>query len=125
MIVEVLRDGAKNLSILVKGIVEMDFTPIEILDIEKTTLPREPLKGIRLDSAAWLIQEKMGITLWWEKKEKEENLIFIMESRNGLRLDEGIPSPRLGKGWGGKIYISGSNVVGQKAFCFTLEIDKQ
>lgn len=127
MKVQILKDGPKNLTILVKGIVTDDFGPEEVLDLDKIEGPSNGWKGLRLDSALWLVQEKMTLTLWWEKDpKKEENLALIMESRNGARFDEQIPSPRFKDDWQGKIYLIGHrNSADPKAFMFILDFDKQ
>lgn len=133
MLVQVLKEGPKNLSILVKGIVTEDFGPLEVLDISKLSKPSEGWKGLRLDSAVWLIQEKMTLSLWWDAHKegdvyttKEEDLALVMESRNSVRYDEGIPSPRITDKWPGKLYISGArNMDAVKHFTVVLDFDKQ
>lgn len=134
MIVRILKDGPKNLTILVKGIVKADFGPELILDLKKTQQPSEPLKGIRLDSAVWLIQEKMTLELWWGAHQadkvwtlREEDLALVMESRNFVRLDDGLPSPRVKEDkWDGKLYLTGRrNMDAAKSFMFILDLDKQ
>lgn len=128
MITRILQDGQKNCSVLVKGFTKEDFEPIPFLDITKLQAPREGWKGFRLDSAVWAIQEKMGLHLWWSKPEGEEELVLPMESRNGIRFDTGLVSPRVDKGWGGVMYISSfrvSEIPGPKSFMFVLELDKQ
>lgn len=127
MITRILRDGQKNCSILVKGFVREDFNPTPFLDISNLEKPREGWKGLRLDSAVWTIQEKMGLYLWWSEPEGEESFIFPMESRNSARFDEGLPSPRVDKGWRGILYVSSfqAGVGPPKSFMFILDFDKQ
>lgn len=128
MLVQILKDGPKNLTIAVRGIMGEDFDPLEILDIRKTAPPSEGWKGVRLDSAVWLVQEKATLRLWWSKDQGVKDLIFPMESRNSVRLDEGLPSPRIiapGE-WPGKIWLSGKrNMDADKAYFFILDLDKQ
>lgn len=128
MIATIVRDGQKNCSILVKGFVDVDFDPTPFLDISKLERPREGWKGLRLDSAVWVVQEKMGLHLWWGKPEGEDDLVMPMESRNSVRLDEGLPSPRVEKGWRGILYLSSfraNEMSGPKSFMFILDFDKQ
>ena len=122
----VLKDGPKNLTLLVKGRVgPEDFPRRPILDVTGAA----SLKGLRLDTATWAIQEKMGFLLWWEDSDEEESLILPMESRNFLKFPEGIASPRIQDGWGGKLYLSSFRAdepTGlDKWFFFMLEFDKQ
>jgi hypothetical protein len=128
MTVQLIKGGAKNHSILVKGFVRSDFTSTEILDMSDA-IKSSGLKGLRLDSAVWAIQEKMGLYLWWEKEHTEENLALVMESRNGMRFDEGLPSPRVDDGWKGKLYLSSfkhqTTGIGPAAFVLLLDFDKQ
>jgi hypothetical protein len=123
MIVQILKDGQKNLSILVKGIVERPFRPIPILDLSDRMTPSQGWKGVRLDSAVWVLEEKLTIHLWWEEEMKEDNLVFPMQSRNFIRFEDGVPSPRIEQKWGGKIWISADSI--EKAYFFILDLDKQ
>lgn len=128
MISKIIKDGPKNFSLLVKGIVWEEFEPTPIIDIGKLEAPREGLKGLRLDSAAWTVQEKMGLLLWWGEPKGEEDLIFPMESRNSLRFDDGLISPRKDKGWRGILYLSSFRVKEgpiPKSFLVLLDFDKQ
>jgi len=130
---EIIKEGEKNFSVLVKGILREELAPTPFLDISKLKAPREGWKGLRLDSALWVIQEKLGIMLWWEKPNGEGSLCLPMESRNGVRYDEGVPSPRKANDWSGVLYLSsfvshgGSPPSTQqpKAFSILLDFDKQ
>jgi len=110
------HDGSKNVTVLVKGILDEELHLTPILLAEK--LSGQP-KKIKLTEALWLVQEKMGIALWWKK----DDLIAPMESRNSIRLDRGWDSP---KDWGGIILLSSFNWSPNRKF-FTLEVgfDKQ
>jgi len=128
MLVEVIKDGQKNFSILIKGIVKVDFDPTPILDLSKLQTPATGWKGVRLDGAVWAIQEKMTFKLWWNKPESEADLMFPLESRNAMRFDEGLPSPRMEKNWRGILYLSGCRVLEgplPKCFMILLDFDKQ
>lgn len=130
MEIQLIKDGAKNFSVMVKGWAQKDFNPIPIIDIEKLAKPTAGWKGVRLDSLTWAIQEKMGFHLWWEDGFKESDLILPLESRNSMRFDEGIPSPRVGDGWKRKIWLSSFKCLTNdpelaKHFFILLDFDKQ
>jgi hypothetical protein len=130
MRIQTIKDGPKNVSVTVKGFCGGNFSPALILDITKLAAPTVGWKGLRLDSAVWAIQEKMGLYLWWgDKGDSESLLVLPMESRNAMRFDEGIPSPRISDGWEGKVYLSNFKfaTVGEKfaAFFVLLDFDKQ
>ena len=128
MLTQVIKDGQKNFSILIKGGVKGDFSATPILDISKLSAPATGWKGLRLDAAVWAIQEKMGMNLWWNNPESEADLVFPMESRNSMRFDEGIPSPRIADSWRGIMYLSSfrtTEIPGPKTFFILLDFDKQ
>lgn len=133
MRVQILKDSEKNCSVLIKGFVwSSDFGRTLVLDLDKTKAPSNGLKGIRLDSAVWVIQEKLGLILWWEDEDSEASFVLPMESRNSLRIDEGISSPRGERSWGKKLYLSSfnylrdQNTVNEKrSFFLILDFDKQ
>jgi len=109
-------DGSKNVTVLVKGILDEEQRLTPILLTEK--LSGQP-KKMKLTDALWLVQEKMGIALWWKK----DDLILPMESRNSIRLDRGWDSPA---DWQGIILLSSFNWSQYHKY-FTLEVsfDKQ
>jgi|SRR5580700_5274192 hypothetical protein len=79
-------------------------------------------KDIKLVSLLWVIQEKLGIILSWDK----ETPILPMESRNSVRLDVGLTPP---EGWGGVIYLSSFNfsvppTASWKHFFIVLDFDR-
>lgn len=131
MLVQTIKEGEKNFSVLIKGMTTEDFPCVPIIDLKSFRPPTSGWKGIRLDSAAWAIQEKLGLYLWWESERKETNLILPLESRNFMRFDEGIPSPRIleSGGWGRRIFLSSFNTnippLGTKSFFILLDFDKQ
>jgi hypothetical protein len=133
VIVQIIKDGEKNFSVLVKGVVSTEGDLGVIVDVSKLAPPRAGFKGLRLDSAAWAIQEKMGLHLWWEASKEEKDFLLVMESRNGMRFDEGIPSPRIDKDkWGGQIHLScfrltdsSTGPIDEKYFILLLDFDKQ
>lgn len=124
---QVIKGGGKNYSVLIKGRIVLDMAPEVIIDLEKIDPKVTDWRGIRLDSALWLIEEKMGLRLWWDKG---EDLILPAESRNSVRFDEGIPSPRVADGWEKKIWMSVFNfnlppVSPAKHFMLLIDFDKQ
>ena len=129
MLIQTIKEGEKNFSVMVKGFTRDVFKRVPIIEIEKFKPPTSGWKGVRLDSIAWAIQEKMGMYLWWEDDDKETSLILPLESRNGMRYDEGIPSPRIDKGWTKRIWLSSFNTniapMGIKSFFLLLDFDKQ
>lgn len=130
MLIQVIKDGPKNFSIMVKGFTTGEFKRTQIIDLDKMSGPREGWKGVRLDSAAWAIQEKMGLHLWWEDDDAEHALALVMESRNAMRFDEGLPSPRVSEKWGKKMYLSSFKFESVKpclraAYFVLLDFDKQ
>jgi hypothetical protein len=129
MILRTIKEGEKNFSVSVTGFTRDDFKRVPIIDIEKFKAPTSGWKGVRLDSITWAIQEKMGMYLRWEDDDKETSLILPLESRNSMRFDEGIPSPRINEGWTKRIWLSGFNTniapAGAKSFFLLLDFDKQ
>jgi len=126
MLVKITKDGDKNLTVLIKGIVTEDFGRTPIVDLAKLRQSGEGLKGIRLDSIVWAIQEKLGLTLWWSEDGGEDSMAMPMESRNSMRFDEGVESPRVKDGWQQKLYLSSFNCKdGPKKFLVILQFDKQ
>jgi len=131
MIIQILKDTEKNLSLIVRGFARSNFGPELILDLEKVRAPREGWKGVRLETTVWLIEEKMGLYLLWGDQISEENLAIPMESRNSLRFDEGYPSPRVADGWGRKLYVSSFNFTKDnssnqlRSFFLLIDLDKQ
>jgi len=129
MIIQILKDTEKNLSLIVRGFARSNFGPELILDLEKARAPREGWKGVRLETIVWLIEEKMGLYLLWG--DEIGHVAIPMESRNSLRFDEGYPSPRVADGWKKKLYISSFNFTKDnpssqlKSFFLLIDLDKQ
>jgi hypothetical protein len=122
-----LGDGARNVQVLVTGVLERDCEPTAILDLD--TLKATP--AVKVTSALWIVQEKMGLRLWWGTSEEltPENLIFIAESRNAVRFQDGLASPRNTDKWDRKIWMAGygfdSTLCTPKCFTLLLDLDKQ
>lgn len=126
MIVQITKDGPKNCSILIKGFADLRTPDEKILDLTDLTPPNQGWKGLRLDSVVWIIEEKMGVRLWWGADQTEGNFILTCESRNFLRTDEGVPSPRIDRGWKGELWMSVFKAeTERKGFLLILDFDKQ
>jgi hypothetical protein len=115
---EVVQAGGsqRNVTLNVRGLLtkEMPMTPISV--------KLEQVKGLKLASLVWAIQEKLGLYLWWD----EETILLPLESRNSMRFDVGVPSP---DGWNGTLYLSSYGftlppAAVQKAFFLVLDFDR-
>lgn len=108
--------GQRNTTLHITGCIENDIpmTPVYTGTKETGTM--------KLGSILWVIQEKLGIYLWWNK----EQLLMPLESRNAIRLDAGYVAP---KDWDGNMYISSYNFAVEprcktKAFFLLLDFDR-
>lgn len=123
-----LGDGARNVQVLVTGVLESDCGPTEIVDLD--VLAGSP-KAVKVTSALWIIQEKMGLRVCWGvgTVPTPENLIFVAESRNSLRFQDGLTSTKLPSSWTRKIWINSygfdSNAYTPKCFTLLIDLDKQ
>jgi len=120
----ILSDSSKNLKALVRGFFTSDLNePTCVLDLDKL---KETPAHIRVDSLWWLIEEKMGLRLWWDNGQ----LLIPMESRNSMRFDYPLSSRELTSGkWSRKLYLTchsvESGITKQKYFTFGLDAEKQ
>jgi hypothetical protein len=113
-----VQSGHRNVTLHVR---DMLTRPIMLEPIETG------VKELKLTSLVWVIQEKMGLYLYWNKS---NDLILPMESRNSLRFDTGIAAP---SEWNGVLYLStfgdidtgydGRNIK-QRAFFLALDFDR-
>jgi len=120
----ILSDSSKNVKIQVRGFFTEDLVePAVVLDLDKlTSAPR----GLRIDSFWWLLEEKMGIRLWWSPGQ----LLLPMESRNAFRPDLPFSSTSLASdSWDRKIWMTShsinSGITKSKYFVFGLDAEKQ
>lgn len=110
--VEQTSGGYKNVTLQIVGMCEgdMSFTEIEC-----------PTRNLRLESAVWVVQEKLGVVLQWTQSDP----FLIMESRNSLRFDVGIHSP---KDWDGRMWLKTVGFANPptetKQFLIVLDFDK-
>lgn len=122
----VLADSDKNVKIHVRGFFTetlQDKDAAVVLDLDK--LIGQP-KGLRIDSFWWLLEEKMGLRLWWSPGK----LLIPMESRNGFRPDTPFSSAVLASDkWERKLYLSSHSVESGltkiKYFSFGFDAEKQ
>lgn len=120
----ILSDSDKNVKVQVRGFFVADLEePAVVLDLDK--LKNAP-RGLRIDSFWWLIEEKMGLRLWWNPG----HLLIPMESRNGFRPDLPFSSATLaGEGWGRKLLLTNhstaSGLTKCKYFTFGFDAEKQ
>lgn len=110
--------GGRNVTLRLTGEVRRPVPPAQV------TIPREGTEAHKLVSVLWVIQEKMWITLRWEKDEP----FLLMESRNGLRFDVPDAAP---KDWDGKMWLAAYNQDGKygghdqpKEFLISLDFDR-
>jgi hypothetical protein len=106
--------GQRNVTLHVTGVLtkgDLPLTPIDLGD-----------QGLKLTSLVWLVQEKLGLCLWWDK----ETELLPMESRNSVRFDTSLKPP---EGWDGKLWLSSFNFsfgpsVAKKVFFVVLDFDR-
>lgn len=104
--------GSRNVSIQISGFVKADDEDIfELANLEH--------RGLKVTSVVFLIQEKAGLFLWWDKDRNE--LILPLESRGAFRFDTGLKCP---DDWDGKIWAESFKVDEDKAFLLLLDFDK-
>ena len=121
----ILNDTPKNCRVHISGFFTqnvLDDKPVVVLDTAKL---KDSPKNIRLDSLWWLIEEKMGLRLWW----KPGYLLLPLESRNSLRLDSPLHSKDFAPPeWDGKILMSchdvESNTTKIKYFNLGMDMEK-
>jgi hypothetical protein len=103
--------GGKNVTFHVTGILTGEMT------FEEIAIDRDK-KDVKLASLVWLIQEKLGLVLWWDKKTE----VLPMESRNSVRFDTSLRPP---EGWDGSIYLTSFGFAApKKLFFLVLDFDR-
>jgi hypothetical protein len=108
-LIEELAHSQRNYTIRVSGTVPEEHTLIEV---------KTQQKKLKLTALAWLIEEKMGFVLSWEK----DQVLLPMESRNSMRFDQAIPSPAI---WTGSLWLRPFKVtLPEMAFFIILDFDK-
>lgn len=111
--------GGRNVAVRLTGEVRRPVQPTPVI------IPRESIsEAHKLVSILWVIQEKMWMTLQWEK----DVPFLVLESRNALRFDIPDTAP---KDWDGKMWLAAYNQDGKygghdqpKTFLISLDFDK-
>lgn len=129
----ILTSGNRNARILVTGILECNLGPQKIVRLEDLNCD-----ALKIESAVWMLQEKLGLRLWWGQGDMVEgypepsvyNFIFVMESRNGVKFEQGLNSPTRTEKWDRCIWMDSFNFAlapeaKHKHFTFMLDFDKQ
>ena len=81
-------------------------------------LARPEMKGLKVESVLFVLQEKMGLLLWWD--EQATDLILPLESRGYFSFAYPIHCPQ---GWNGEIWWTAFKVDEVKHFYLTLECE--
>ena len=104
--------GGRNVTLHITGMLtkgDMPLTPIDLSVPEKSRA--------KIASLVWLVQEKLGIYLWWNK----ETILLPMESRNTVRFDSPLNPP---ENWDGRMWLSSFGWAAPcKAFFAVLDFD--
>lgn len=109
---KVTAAGSRNVSVQISGFLKTDCEDtFELVSFEHHEL--------KLTGVLFLIQEKAGIYLWWDKE--RENLILPLESRGSFKFDGLVKCPQ---GWDGKIWASAFKIDEPKGFLLLLDFDK-
>jgi len=108
VLTEIAGGTQRNLTFRISGQVTDEFR-IEIPTKQKL---------LKLSSAAWLIEEKMGFILSWDP----DSVLMPLESRSNIRFDHAIPSP---DNWEGSLWLTPFKVSDPPmAFFILLDFDK-
>lgn len=121
---QLLGDASKNCIAWVRGqVVPEDNNRLEeflCLDKVATAATGRRPRTLQFGSALWTLQEKLGLRIWTDSETRPDTMLLLMESRNYLRLDRGIPLEK----WNGKLYLEPFNIPEPKWFWFQLDFDK-
>src|SRR4051812_5100472 len=109
ILIEEVASSQRNVTIRISGMIHIADQVIE-LKTKQTKL--------KLTSLAWLIEEKMGFYLSWDK----DSVLMPLESRSALRFDQAIPCPA---NWQGTLWLTPFKVTAPPmAFLILLDFDK-
>jgi hypothetical protein len=114
MKIKFTADSPKNLTVQVTGILHEDLPLTPLFNVKELA---PPARSIRIDSVLFLLQEKMGLLLWWS----EGNLALPLESRGAFSFNSPLRPP---EDWEGVMYVSSFKVDSTKHFYFTLDCEK-
>lgn len=111
--VEQTSGGYKNITLQIRGLLTEGDMPV--------TEVKCPSNSVRLESVLWVVQEKLIVQFGWAK----DDPFFTMESRNTVRFDVGIHSP---KEWDGSLWFwtfgYSNPATPSKQFFIVLDFDK-
>ncbi len=103
--------GLRNVSVEISGWLPRD---------DRFSLIASNHPALKITSFLFLIQEKAGLYLWWDKEGND--LILPLESRGAFKLEVGIKSP---EGWDGVIWAQAFKTDQEdKAFLLLMDFDK-
>src|SRR6266850_3820010 len=109
--VKTTASGARNVSIQARGWLPRNTDIFKLVEFEH--------HGLKLTSFLFLIQEKAGLYLWWDRDGND--LILPLESRGAFKLELGIKSP---EDWSGQIWAEAYGVVeAPRAFLLLMDFD--
>jgi hypothetical protein len=111
-----VADGQKNFTLQITGVLRSEQK--ELLEIQLG----DNSSKLKLASLVWVVQEKLGLYLWWDK----ETPLIPMESRNSVRFDHALQPPEK---WEGKMYVTSFNfevgpLTDRKWFFLVLDFDR-
>jgi hypothetical protein len=114
-----VHGGQKNIVYVLSGLVNKED------EGKAVCLVSELDRAVKLASVAFLVQEKMGLQLWWDEALTEPML--PVESRGAFRFDGVRPPPD----WAGQIWVKpfkvdmpGEPRVFPKMFVLSLDFDR-
>ena len=109
--------SGRNLTLQVTGILAPgDDLKGQLFSI--SDLARPEMKGLKIESVLFALQEKMGLLLWWD--EGTSDLILPLESRGFFSFVYPIHCP---KDWAGTVWWTAFKVDEPKHFYFTMECE--
>lgn len=108
MLTEIVASSQRNVTFRLSGF---------IYNEDQFEIVTKQIK-LKLTAAAWLIEEKMGFYLGWDK----ESVMMPLESRNSMSFAQAIPSPA---SWKGSLWLRPFKVTQTgMAFFILLDFDK-
>lgn len=109
ILIEEVASGQRNVTLRFSGTIDGPKVLIE----SKTKHTK-----LKLTAVSWLIEEKMGFYLSWDK----ESILMPLESRNIVRFDQAISCP---DNWRGSLWLRPFKVTQPNmAFFIILDLDK-
>ena len=105
-------DGSRNVAVHACGVLKPN-------DEDRLFLCEFKDRNLKLTSVLFLIQEKAGLSLWWDKE--GQNLVLPLESRGAFKFENGLKAPEQ---WGGKLWMTPFKVDEDKSILLLLEFDK-